>query len=269
MTGGAAGTFATFGSLGPQVQAGVARRLGLTPMTLPHRSIVDHFAELVCVLAMINATAATIAEEIARLMATEFGEVSEPPIPAGDVGSSTMPQKRNSKMCSGTVTLAAQARALAPLALDAMIQSHEVDGSRSAMMDHAVTEASIITGDVLTFLTKVIAGLELFPDRMLSNLQLTQGLISAEAVMMGLAGTLGRQQAHQVVHHAATTAATSPDRQFLDVLAADPEINAHPDQAALRELVDPTVHVGLSADIARQTSARVREAVTRFTRSVG
>ena len=86
--------------------------------------------------------------------------------------------------------------------------------------------------------------------------------------MMDLADTLGRQQAHEIVHHAATTAATSPDRQFLDVLAADPEISAHLDQAALHELVDPTVHVGLSADIARQTSARVREELTRFARSV-
>jgi adenylosuccinate lyase len=100
MTGGAAGTFATPGEIGPAAQEGVARRLGLRHMAVPSRNIADHFAELVCVRGMLASTAASIAEEVARLMAVEFGEVSEP-VPDGHVGSSTMPQKRNPKLCGG------------------------------------------------------------------------------------------------------------------------------------------------------------------------
>ncbi|WP_052737696.1 lyase family protein [Bacillus sp. SA1-12] len=96
MTGGAAGTFASLGNIGPTVQEGVARRLGLTPMNVPARNIVDHFAEYVMLLGMISATLTSIAEEVSRLMSVEFGEVSES-LPEGDIGSSTMPQKRNAK----------------------------------------------------------------------------------------------------------------------------------------------------------------------------
>ncbi|WP_201318002.1 lyase family protein [Paenibacillus sp. EPM92] len=93
MTGGAAGTFASLGDMGPAVQAGVARRLNLNPMPVPARNIADPFAEFVLLLGMIAATLTAIAEEVSRLMATEFGEVSER-LPEGDVGSSTMPQKK-------------------------------------------------------------------------------------------------------------------------------------------------------------------------------
>ncbi len=173
----------------------MAQRLDLTPMAVPSRNIVDHFAELVCLLGMIAATTTAIAEEVSRLMAVEFREVSER-IPEGDVGSSTMPQKRNPKQSGGAVIKAAEIRALVPLALEAMIQSHEVDGARSAMMDYAIEQSCILTGDMLDYLHSVIVGLEIYPDRMKSNLELSGGLISAEAVMITLGRIIGRQEAH-------------------------------------------------------------------------
>lgn len=263
MTGGAAGTFATFGDTGPALQDAVARRIGLAPMALPHRAIVDHFAELVCVLGMVAATGASVAEEIARLMSVEYGEVSEP-IPAGDVGSTTMPQKRNSKLCSAAVATSAKIRALVPLALDGMIQSHEVDGAKSVLIDHAVTESCILTGDLLTGLTRIVDGLEVFPDRMQVNLGLTGGLITAEAVMMELATMVGRQTAHEIVHHAAQQVATSHPRiAFADALAADPVVAERLTREQINRLLDPIRHIGLSAELARQTSRRAAEAARR------
>jgi 3-carboxy-cis,cis-muconate cycloisomerase len=258
MTAGATGTFASLGEHGPQIQATVAADLGLTPMTVSSRQIVDHFAEFVCVLALICATAASIAEEIARLMSIEFGELSEP-VPDGDVGSSTMPQKRNPKLCSSIVTDAAQARTLAPLALDAMIQSHEVDGARSAMMDRAVEQGAILTDRVLTTLDRVLSGLEVFPARMAANLGLTDGLISAEAVMMRLATAIGRQDAHAVVHRSAHRT-VAEGISFTQALAEDPAVGARLDGAEIAELIDPLQHLGLSAQIAHDTARRVREA---------
>ncbi len=126
MAGGAAGTFAAMGAAGPEVQDALARRLGLISMPVASRSIADPFAELVCVLALLSTASSTIAEEIGRLAAVEFGELAET-LPEGDVGSSTMPQKRNSKLCGEIVTIGAQIRSLVPLALEAVIQSHEVE----------------------------------------------------------------------------------------------------------------------------------------------
>jgi 3-carboxy-cis,cis-muconate cycloisomerase len=260
MTAGAAGTFASLGDVGPAVQRAVAERLGLAPMTLPSRGIADQFAELVCVLGLIAATGGGIADEVERLMAVEFGEVSEP-IPPGDVGSSTMPQKRNAKLSMDAAGAGARVRALVPLALEAMIQSHEGDGGRAATTDAAVTQACIFTADLLRLLDRIVSGLHVDAERMRANLDLSRGLISAEAVMLQLGATMGRQDAHEIVHEAARRVATrATDASFAEVLAADPRVTAHLSPARLDELLDPANYTGLSARLATGTSARARRA---------
>lgn len=260
MTGGAVGNFASLGAVGPAVQAGVARRLGLAPMAVPARNITDHFAELVLLLGMVAASSVAIAEEVSRLMSAEFREVSEH-LPEGDVGSSTMPQKRNAKLCIQIVTKTAEIRAMGPMALEAMVQSHEVDGGRSAMMDRALEQSCVLSFDVLRDLTRVLAELELYPERMKQNLGLTQGLISAEAVMMFLAPKIGRQTAHEIVHHAAHVVATSATPlNFADVLAKDKNLSAHLSAVEITELLNPAGHAGLSETIARDAASRARAA---------
>lgn len=256
MTGGAAGTFATFGDVGPAIQRGVAERIGLMPMAVPSRAIADHFAEWVNLLALIAATAQSIAEEIVRLMSAEFCEVEEA-LPTTDIGSSTMPQKRNAKGSMAIITATAQARALAPLAVEATIQAHEVDGARSAMMDRAVEQSASLLDEILDQLEQVLKGLRVHPGRMRENLDLTRGLITAEAVMMRLAERIGRQEAHAVVHRAAVQAAGGGER-FEAVLAADPAVAEGLDRSDIRELLDPERHLGLSAQLAKETAVRVR-----------
>ncbi len=262
MAGGAVGTFAAVGDGGPRVQELVAEQLGLRPMDVPSRAISDQFAELVCVLALVAATAQSVAEEVSRLMGTDFAEVSEA-LPEGDVGSSTMPQKRNAKLCLQTVIAAAQVRALVPMAIEATIQAHEVDGARSAVMDRAVEGACTLTATALGCLVPVIADLQVFPERMAENLSRSRGLISAEAVMMALAPSLGRQVAHEEVHGAAKRVATADHPaadEFTTVLLADPRVRAQFSRAEIDALLDPEAHTGLSAAIARQAAARARVA---------
>ena len=215
-------------------------------------------------LALLSTGSSTIAEEISRLAAVEFGELAET-LPEGDVGSSTMPQKRNSKLCQEIVTIGAQIRALVPLAFEAVIQSHEVDGARSAMMDEAVEQALILSGDALTRLHNVLAGLQVFTDRMRANLELTGGAIMAEAIMMALADNLGRQHAHEAVHHAATAAATT-GHNFTDVIAHDPAITSRLTPSQLKALLDPASHTGQSARIAHDTAERIRNHIRRPSR---
>ncbi|MEV7607113.1 adenylosuccinate lyase family protein [Paenarthrobacter sp. NPDC089322] len=257
MTGGAAGTFATFGEQGPKVQELVAHEVGLVPMPIPGRGIVDHFAEFVSVLALMAASSSQIAGEVSRLMAVEFGELCEE-IPPGDIGSSTMPQKRNPKLSGGVVTNAAIVQAAAPMALEAMIHSHEVDGARSALMDHAVMTAAVHGTETLSLLGSLLEGLHVFPEKMKENLALTHGLISAEAMMMSLAGFMGRQDAHDIVHHAATEAVTT-GTDFLDVLRKDARITGVLSEEELGRLLDPAHHAGLSARLARETAARAEQ----------
>jgi 3-carboxy-cis,cis-muconate cycloisomerase len=256
MAGGAAGTFAAMGPLGPAVQDRLAADLGLTSMPVPSRTIADPFAELVTVLALASTTTSSIAQEIWHLAAVEYGELAET-LPDGDVGSSTMPQKRNAKLCAEITTIGAQLRALVPLCLEGAIHSHEVDGAHNAMMDEAVEQALILSGDALTRAHDVLSRLQVFPDRMRANLNLTGGAIMAEALMMALAPTLGRQHAHDVVHQAATTAATTR-QPFTHVMAHDPRITTHLTTAQITTLLDPTTHTGHSHTIATDTAQRVR-----------
>ena len=257
MLGGAAGTYASLGEQGPAVQQGMGERLGMTSMRVPSRSISDHFTENVCVLAMLAATCGKIGREIYELMKTEFAEVEEP-VPPGTVGSSTMPQKRNPKLCQDIIAAAAEIRAQVPLALEAMQTEHEADRTTSLMIDTAESRACIATGDMLVRLVQVIRGLKLDPQRMRKNLDLSGGLIMAEAVMLTLGATLGRQHAHDVVYDAAQ-AAFVEDKAFGDLLSADPRVTERLDSVAITKLMDPTEYCGLSATLAREAVQRVRE----------
>ena len=256
MLGGAAGTYASLGTQGPAVQAGIARHLGMGDMAVPSRAIGDHGAENVMLLGLLAATCGKIAREIYTLMKTEFGEVEEP-VPPGTVGSSTMPQKRNPKLCQDIIAAAAEVRAMVPLALEAMQTEHEADRTTSLMADKAESMAAIATGDMLARLGVVMRGLELHPARMRANLDLGNGLIMAEAVMLELGLRLGRQHAHDIVYDAAQTAALE-NCAFGDLLAADPRVTAHLDHATIIGLLDPTAYTGLCADMAREAAFRAR-----------
>jgi 3-carboxy-cis,cis-muconate cycloisomerase len=256
MLGGGAGTFASLGENGPKVQAGIARRLGFGSMRVPSRVILDHLAENICVLGMLAASCGRIGREIYTLMKTEFGEVEEP-VPPGTVGSSTMPQKRNPKLCQDIVAAAAEIRSVVPLALEAMQTEHEADRTTSLMMDSAEARACIATGDMLSRLVEIFRGLKLDPERMRANLDLGGGLIMAEAVMLDLGAAIGRQHAHDVVYDAAMEAATTK-KSFAALLAADPRVTAHLDQAAIARLLDPVAYTGLCAEMARDAAARAR-----------
>jgi adenylosuccinate lyase len=168
-----------------------------------------------------------------------------------------MPQKRNPKLCQDVIALAAEVRALVPLALEAMQTEHEADRTTSLMMDSAEARAAIAMGDLLNRLGEVLRGLRLCPERMRGNLDLGGGLIMAEAVMLQLGAAIGRQHAHDVVYDAAQ-AAFLEHRPFSAVLAADPRVTQRLDKDALEALLDPVAYTGLCADMARAAAARAR-----------
>jgi adenylosuccinate lyase len=125
------------------------------------------------------------------------------------------------------------------------------------MMDAAEARAAIAMGDALSRLAVVARGLRLDPARMRRNLDLGGGLIMAEAVMLELGATLGRQHAHDVVYDAAQ-AAFLEGRAFSGVLAADPRVRAQLAPEAIDTLLDPVAYTGLCADMAREAAERAR-----------
>jgi 3-carboxy-cis,cis-muconate cycloisomerase len=260
MLGGGAGTFASLGTDGPKVQAGIAGRLGMLPMTVPARTIGDHLAENLCLFGLVAATCGKVAREIYTLMKTEFGEVEEP-VPPGTVGSSTMPQKRNPKLCQDIIAAAAEIRAAVPLGFEAMQTEHEADRTTSLIIEAAEARTAIAMGDMLTRLVEVLRGLRLDPARMRQNLDLGGGLIMAEAVMLDLGARIGRQHAHDVVYDAAQ-AAFVENRPFAELLAADPRVAAHLGRSEIEALLDPVAYTGLCSEMADAAARRARATAT-------
>ena len=249
MLGGAAGTYASLG---------IAKYLEMTPMKVPARTLGDHLAEYIVLLGLIGATGGKIGREIYTLMKTEFGEAEEP-VPAGTVGSSTMPQKRNPKVCQEIIAESAELRSIVPLALEAAMTEHEADRATSLMMREATSRACILMGDMLVRLDYVMSGLQLDPARMRANLDLGGGLIMAEAVMLKLGETIGRQHAHDIVYDAAQ-AAFVERKSFADLLAADPRVTKHLDRKQIDALIDPVGYIGLCAEMAHEAATRARAA---------
>jgi adenylosuccinate lyase len=267
MLGGAAGTVASLSANGSGSGTGngsglatqdkMAELLGMGSMRVPARTISDHLAEYVLLLGMLAATCSKMGREVYTLMKQEFGEVEEP-VPEGTVGSSTMPQKRNPKLSQDIVAGAAQVRALAPLALEAMQTEHEADRTTSIMMERAVSDASILIGDILQRLIVVFTGMRVFPERMRQNLDLSGGLIMAENIMLDLGRHIGRQEAHEVVYDAAQGSVIQ-DRPFRDMLAESQEMNTRLTPEQVEKLLDPGEYAGMCGEFAEQGAKRARE----------
>ena len=256
MLGGGAGTAASFEGHGPALQARMGELLGLGSMPLPSRTTYDHMTEYVLVLAMLDTTCGKAAREVRRLMADEYGEVEEP-VPPGSVGSSTMPQKRNQKLCQDIMADDTEVRSLVPMALEAMLGDHEADGTRSVLIDRALSRSLELTGDILVRLQDVVTGLRVFPERMRENLDRSGGLIMSESLMLALGREIGRQRAHDVVYEAAQEAATSGE-SFASILARDEEVAARLGADRLAEMLDPARYTGDSARQAEEQAVRAR-----------
>jgi adenylosuccinate lyase len=247
MLGGGAGTAASFEGHGHELQTRIGELLGLGSMPVPGRTILDHLVEYVMVLALVDTTCGRVAREIRELMKEEFGEVEEP-VPPGSVGSSTMPQKRNPKLCQDIMADETHARSLVPLAME---------GSRAVMLGRALVPAIELTGDILVRMNELFAGLRVFPERMRQNLDLSGGLIMSESMMLTLGRELGRQRSHDAVYEAAQEAAVSGE-SFAALLAARPEVQGHLDAARIEALLDPAAYTGDSARQATEQAERAR-----------
>ena len=151
-----------------------------------------------------------------------------------------------------------KARTLVPLALEAMQTEHEADRTTSMMMDRAVTQACMLTGEILQRLDVVLSGLQVFPERMRRNLDLSGGLIMAESLMLELGKQVGRQRAHDIVYDAAQAAATE-GRVFRELLAEDARVAAHLTSEQIDALLDPARYIGLCPQFAERGAVRARD----------
>jgi len=242
---GAAGTLASLGDQGIAVMEDLAQELGLDAPAAPWHVCREALAETVAFLGIVCGTLTKFATDIILLAQTEVGEVAEPYV-AGRGSSSTMPQKRNPIASEYILAAARGAQALVPLMLGAMAQDHERATGPWQAEALAVPQAFVLTHGALLQARSIAEGMVVDAARMRRNLELTHGLIVAEAVMMGLAPHLGRGEAHHVVKHACDVA-LAEGIGLADALAREPAVTEKLDRVAIEHLTDPAGYLG-SAD---------------------
>ncbi|WP_375310403.1 adenylosuccinate lyase family protein [Bradyrhizobium sp. A5] len=241
---GAAGTLASVGDGGLEMQRLFCEELGLHQPSITWHVARDGIAESVTLLGLITGTLGKIATDVMLMSASEFGEVSEPFV-HGRGASSTMPQKRNPISSELMLAAAKSVRQHVAAMLDGMIHDFERATGPWHLEWVSLPESFLLTAASLANAKFMLAGLVVHEHRMLQNLDLTRGLIVAEAVMMAAAPKLGRQKAHDVVYDACRKAIEGGG-QLADILAGVPEITeAVGGEDVIRRHCDPANYLGL------------------------
>ena len=232
---GAVGTFAT---VPPAVEASVCAKLGLSPAPLSNQILQrDRHAQYVTTLAICAGSLEKFATEIRGLQRTEVLEAEEP-FSEGQTGSSAMPHKRNPELCERICGQARLIRGYAVTALENQALWHERDISHSSAERVILADATTLLDYMLNLFTGVMAGLLVYPENMKRNLDLTQGLVFSQRVLTALIEKgLQRGDAYKLVQGAAMQC-WRERIPFIDLLWAQPGVQAHFSRPELEGLFD-------------------------------
>jgi len=232
---GAVGTYAT---VRPEVEEIACAKLGLAPAPVSSQIIQrDRHAQFVTTLAIIASSLEKFATEIRALQKTEVLEAEEPFEP-GQTGSSAMPHKRNPELCERVCGLARLVRGHALTSMENIALWHERDISHSSNERIILPDSCLVLDYTLSIFTYVMTGLQVYPQRMKDNLEITKGLIFSQRVLLALIDKgLTRQQAYQLVQRNAMKA-WKERVDFLPLLKADKEVIAQLPPAELESLFD-------------------------------
>jgi 3-carboxy-cis,cis-muconate cycloisomerase len=253
---GAAGTLASLGGKGFEVQRSLCEELGLGVPVATWHVARDSFAEVVNFLGLVTGSLGKIALDIMVMASTEFAEVYEPFV-KGRGASSTMPQKRNPISSELTLAACKAVRQHAGLMLDAMVQDFERATGPWHAEWIAIPESFVLTAGALHQAKFALGGLIVDEKKMAENLDISRGLIVAEAVMMGLAPQLGRQDAHDVVYDACRLA-NEKGISLAEALPADKRVAERIDRATIDRLTAPKNYLGLAPDMVDRVLAAAK-----------
>jgi adenylosuccinate lyase len=237
------GTVGTYAQLEPEVERIACERLGLDPDPLSTQVIArDRHAELLCALALCATSLERFATEIRHLARTEVREVEEP-FTRGMKGSSAMPHKRNPKVAERICGLARVVRATVPVGFENMPLWHERDISNSSAERVAIPDAFLALDYMLDRFVWILDGLVVHPERMRQNVELSHGLVFSHRLLLALVESgLPRDDAYRLVQRHALTA-WDEQRDFSELVAADPDVSKRVDLDAVFDLPSTVRHV--------------------------
>lgn len=258
MFAGAVGSQASYGPRVAELEAGVAKKLGLSVSDISWAPSRDRLAEYTGLMAMIAATLSKIGNELVNMQRNEFAEVEEG-FSDGKLGSSTMPHKRNPTVAENVAMLSRSVRYSATMMLEAMVQEHERDGVAWKSEWKAVPETMLVTGAILFQAGVLLKGLRVDKDNMQRNLNMMQGYLLSEKVMLELGNRVGKNTAHEWLYEASMTGQEN-DQSFADALRQHDKISDTFSNEQVNEMTRPETYLGAIADSIDRVVAREKDA---------
>ncbi|HEX8966492.1 MAG TPA: adenylosuccinate lyase [Chloroflexota bacterium] len=246
------GAVGTHANVPAEVEESALDRLRLRPAEVATQILQrDRHAQFLATLAVIAATLEQQATEIRALQRTEIGEAFEP-FSSGQQGSSAMPHKRNPELCERICGLARLVRGYALTALENVALWHERDISHSSAERLILPDACIALDYMLDLLRSIYEGLDVCPEAMTRNLEMTHGLIYSGQVLLALVESgMSRGEAYEIVQSAARRV-WAGDGDLQSHLADDPRVSERLKPEELQSLFDPTYHLrGIEVAFAR------------------
>lgn len=255
---GAVGTQASLGEKGIEIQEHMMSELGLKPVLVSNQVIQrDRHGEFLNLLSLIASSLDKLATEIRNLQRTELNEVSEG-FGKNQVGSSTMPHKRNPIKAERICGLSRVIKSNAQAGLENIPLWHERDLTNSSCERIIIPEASILVDYILNLSMKLVKNLVFNQKEIQKNLEMTQGRVMAEALMIRLVEKgVGRQKAHEMVRKAAMESFHSKV-QFRETLLENTEIRKHLNEEEIDSALDPKNYLGTAVKQVEKVVRRER-----------
>lgn len=238
------GAVGTFANVDPRVEAFVCRELGLKPDPISTQVVQrDRHAEWMTALAVLGGSLEQLATEIRSLQKTETREVEEF-FGKGQKGSSAMPHKRNPITCERIAGLARLLRTNAMAALENIALWHERDITHSSVERVIFPDSTILAHYMLTLMTNVIENLQVYPQRMLANLELSRGIVFSQGLLLRLVEKgLTREEGYALVQTAAKRVWENADLTLHESVLRDEEILKVLKPAEVNEVFQYQYHI--------------------------
>ncbi len=246
---GAVGTYAALGEKGIEIEKAVMNELNLRPAEISNQVIQrDRYAEFFMLLALIAKTLEKISIEIRNLQRTEIDEIGEYFEKGKQVGSSTMPQKRNPIIAERICGIGRIIVGNAIASLNNIPLWHERDLTNSSAERIIIPEICILSDYILNLAINLIKNLEFKYENIERNLNLTNGLIMSENLMINLTKKgLGRQEAHKLIRECAMKVYESNNKlNFRNVLLSDERIRKFLSEEEIESALNPKNYIGLA-----------------------
>lgn len=255
---GAVGTQAALGEKGIEIQERMMKYLNIASVDVSNQIIQrDRYAEYFCFLANLATTLDKIGVEIRSLQRTEIGEVEEA-FGAKQVGSSTMPHKRNPIKSEQVCGLARIIRSSVEPAFQNNTLWDERDLTNSSPERILFPEATILTDHILKIMISVLEGLNLKEDKIKQNLAMLHGINMAESVMIELTKKgMGRQEAHEVIREKSMEALAS-QKPLSVLLSQTAEVTQVIPAQEIEKLLDPESYIGTSVQQVEKVVKKLR-----------